>query len=218
MKSFFMRNKSFLAGLAVLFVVRGTFADHNVVPSGSMEPTIEVGDHLFVNRVAYDLKLPFSDFRLMSLWEPNRGDIIVFHNPQSDLRMVKRLIGLPGDHIRVRDGFVWINGTAIPGSQDGQRAIARSSEAGFIYQEQIDAHLASIKRIPLMSRPDEIEVVVPAGMYFAMGDNRDNSYDSRGWGFIPRTKIIGRAEGVIYNMRWDPNPRVYLKRTLLKFS
>jgi len=183
-----------------------------------MEPTIEIGDHLFVNLVAYDLKLPFSELRLMSLSEPERGDIIVFHNPRSDMRMVKRLIGLPGDHIRVHNGFVWINGTAVVGSQDGQRSFAHFPEAGFVYYEQIDTHMASIKRIPLMSRPDEIEVVVPEGMYFAMGDNRDNSYDSRGWGFIPRTKILGRAEGVIYNIRWTPRPSVRLKRTLLKFS
>ena len=183
-----------------------------------MEPTIEIGDHLYVNLVAYDLKLPFSEFRLMPLSEPERGDIIVFHNPRSDMRMVKRLIGLPGDHIRVHNGFIWINGAAVVGSQDGQRSFAHSPEAGFVYYEQIDTHMASIKRIPLMSRPDETEVVVPEGMYFAMGDNRDNSYDSRGWGFIPRTKILGRAEGVIYNIRWAPRPSVRLKRTLLKFS
>src|ERR1700679_3187629 len=113
MRKFIQSNISFFGCVLILFTVRGTFADQNYVPSGSMEPTIHVGDHIFVNKLAYDVHLPYMKTRVVEMADPQRGDIIVFHNPQSDIRMVKRLIGLPGDRIHIEDGFVTVNGAPI---------------------------------------------------------------------------------------------------------
>jgi len=198
-------------------VVRGAFADHNYVPSGSMEPTIEVGDSLLVNRAAYDLKLPFSGVTLANVGEPQRGDIVVFHNPKSDVRMVKRLVGLPGDRLHVRNGLISINGRPVPGSEVIAKTFAETPHDEIIYTEQLGPHLATIKRTQSLFRFDELEVVIPAGHYFAMGDNRDNSHDSRAWGLIQREKIVGRAEGVIYNVSFNPLPNIKPERLGLKF-
>jgi signal peptidase I len=212
LRKIIQQNRSFFTGLAIIFIVRGSFADQNIVPSGSMEPTIQIGDHIYVNRAAYDLKFPFSEYTLVSLNDPQPGDIIVFHNPQTDVRMVKRLIGLPGDRIHVRNGLITINGKPIEGSEIGAKLLAESADDEINYQERMGKHLATIKRTQSMFRPDDLEIVVPAGQYFAMGDNRDNSYDSRGWGTIPRSKIVGKAEAVIFNVSWNPLPEMKLER------
>lgn len=217
MQAFFRRHRSYVFYFCLLFVVRGAFADHNYVPSGSMEPTIQIGDSLLVNRAAYDLKIPFSGFTLVNVGEPERGDIVVFHNPQSDVRMVKRLVGMPGDRLYVRNGLISINGQPVPGSEVIVKAFAESPHDEVVYTEQLGSHVATIKRTKSLLRFDELEVVIPADHYFAMGDNRDNSHDSRGWGLIPREKIVGRAEGVIYNVSFNPLPNIKPERVGLKF-
>ena len=186
MLGFFKRNASFFAALSLIFIVRGTFADQNVVPSGSMLPTIHIGDHILVDKTAYDLRLPYTGIRLFANHDPKRGDIIVFFNPQNDVRMVKRLVGLPGDHIHIENGIATVNG------------VTESQE--------------HIQRIPSLEREESLDYAVPEDHYFAMGDNRDNSFDSRGWGFIPRANIQGKAVGVIYNLAWTPLPNVEWNR------
>ena len=218
MSNFWRNNRSYFLAMSLLLVVRGTFADQNRVPSGSMEPTIQVGDHILVNRMAYDLKLPFTETTLVTLNEPQRGDVIVFHNPQTDVRMVKRLIGVPGDHLHVHNGIVFINGESIPGSDQTLRQLAASDTDEFLYQEYVGTHVATIKRTRSLFRHDDVDIVIPVGQYFAMGDNRDNSYDSRAWGLVPRAKIVGRAEGVLFNVNFRPLPKVQLARTAQRFS
>ncbi len=185
-------NRAFLCGLMLIFVVRGSFADQNYVPSGSMEPTIQVGDFLFVNKMAYDLKLPWTSVRVASVGEVQRGDVVVFINPVSGVRMVKRIVGLPGDHLRVVDGRVLVNGELLKEPY--------------------------VLRQAALFRPDACEVIVPRGKYFAMGDNRDNSLDSRAWGFVPRENIEGRADGVIYNLVFEWPPRMDFGRIGHPFS
>jgi signal peptidase I len=217
-KKFLRQNGSFLAALTILLVVRGTFADQNVVPSGSMEPTIHIGDHILVDKTAYDLRLPYSGVRLWQRAEPERGDIVVFFRPQDGLRLVKRLVGLPGDRIHVENGFVTVNGEPVAGSKSGQSALNVGDHDEVIYQEVLGRHHATIKRTLSLVRTETTDYVVPENQYFAMGDNRDNSYDSRGWGFFPRESIQGRAVGVIYNVSWNPLPSAELDRIALKFD
>jgi signal peptidase I len=218
MKKILRRNASFFAAMSILFIVRGTFADQNLVPSGSMEPTIHIGDHILVDKTAYDLRVPFTDVRLANFAGPKRGDIVVFFRPSDGLRLVKRLVGLPGDHIRIKDGFVSINGEALPGSEDGEKSLAEAAQDEVLYTENIGLHHATIRRVRSMIRPEDGEYLVPQNQYFAMGDNRDNSYDSRGWGFFPRESIQGRAVGVIYNLSWNPLPSAELDRVGLRFD
>lgn len=217
-QQFINRHRNFLACLGVMFVVRGTFADQNYVPTGSMEPTIQVGDHILVNKVAYDLRLPYSEVTLASFASPQRGDVVVFINPKNKMRMVKRVVGLPGDHLRVHDGFITVNGQPVSGSASGEHVVADWSQDEVFYPEQLGSHHAEIKRTHSLLRHEDGEYQVPADHFFAMGDNRDNSLDSRGWGFIPRQKIEGQAVGVIYNLSWNPLPQLEMSRTGLKFN
>lgn len=177
MKTWILENKGFLLGLVLLFVTRMSFADHYRVPSGSMEPTIQIGDHLFVNKLAYDLKLPLLDTPLLALNAPTRGDVVVFAFPQDPSQTyVKRLVGLPGDVIQVRRGQVRINGQDLPEV-----------------------------RSPLPSWDPRLDGdwIVPEGEYFMMGDHRDNSSDSRDWGFVKRAQLKGRAEFLLWNAQWS---------------
>src|SRR5262245_17244849 len=131
------KHMRFLFYIFLIVVVRGSFADQNVVPSGSMEPTIHIGDHIYVNKLAYDLHLPYMKTILYRVGEPKRGDIIVFHNPETDMRMVKRLIALPGDHVRIKNGFVWINGQPETGLNLGQNELAEGSSDEILYSDKI---------------------------------------------------------------------------------
>jgi signal peptidase I len=212
MTTLIKRNAGFFFCLMLIFIVRGTFADQNYVPSGSMEPTIHVGDAILVNKMAYDLKIPLTGTVIKPLGEPQRGDIIVFFNPQNQMRMVKRLIGLPGDHLKIEDGFVWINGQPLAGDAAGQVAYNEAPTDEMVYLETVGHHRATIKRTHTLFRPGATELDIPQGQYFAMGDNRDNSFDSRGWGLIPRANIQGKAVGVIYNVSWNPLPNIELER------
>jgi signal peptidase I len=185
-----------------LFIL--TFLAQNfVIPSGSMENTLLVGDHLLVDRVTLAPGaqwMPFVRYR-----EPRRGDIVVFIKPVPDdvdgkpeyLFLVKRLIGVPGDHIHLRDGIVFINGVAQSQPKDGREIPASPSEKVFLdeFPAISPAEDTSTTEEWAVDAPNHIangELVVPAGKYFMMGDDRHNSLDSRYWGFVPRANIVGR--------------------------
>lgn len=210
----FKRNLSFLFFVLGLFAFRWSLADQYQVPSGSMEPTIEVGDRILVNKMAYDLKIPFTPFVVKSVGEPQRGDIIVFDNPKNGVCMVKRLIALPGDHVMIKDGFVSINGEWMPGTSEGLKELEKSLQDEMFYSEFVGSHKVQIKRTASLFRAHSFEFTVPVGKYFAMGDNRDNSLDSRSWGFLSREDLKGRAWGVFYNLSFNEHwlPSMKLER------
>jgi signal peptidase I len=159
----------------VFLLVNGTLGQARVIPSGSMEKTLLVGDHLIMSRLGYDAGVPFTNWHV-SLWRnPQRRQIIVFRPPyghpgQPDL--IKRVIGLPGETIDIHDGFVWINGKKL--------------------EEKYPAGPTEIpSRSELLPPFQGLPVTVPESQYFVMGDNRGNSYDSRFWGCVPRSEILG---------------------------
>jgi signal peptidase I len=193
--------------VAVIFIAvfsfRSTVADWNDVPSQSMEPTILTGDRIVVNRLAFDLKVPFLGWRLAPTGAPQRGDIIVFFHPVTGERMVKRVVGVPGDVIAMRDNALWINGAAVrrarisvpdaselsdPGPLVAERELLGASPHAVLYQPRRAA------------RRSFTSVAVPPDHYFVMGDNRDNSRDSRYFGMVPRSAIAGRAFGVAFSL------------------
>jgi signal peptidase I len=187
-----------------LFIL--TFLGQNfVIPSGSMENTLLVGDHLVVDRITL---APVAKWMpLVHYREPQRGDIIVFLKPVADPDpvdgsptypfLVKRLVGVPGDHIHLHDGIVILNGVAQPQPKEGKEAPANPSEQAFLdeFPTTPAAEDASATEAWAVDEPNHIvngDLVVPAGHYFMMGDNRHNSLDSRYWGFVARENIIGR--------------------------
>lgn len=212
---FIKKNKSFLVGIFALLAMRWSFADQYRVPSGSMEPGIQIGDHIGVNKMAYDLKIPFTDFAITAIQEPERGDIVVFTWPvDNKTTFVKRLIGLPGDHIQVKDGFISINGVALE-----KLSLTEAHKGTLTYQETMGPHHIQVQRLPWRIKSEELDFVVPADSYFFMGDNRDDSADSRAWGFVHRQALKGKVLGVLWNIRLEGFiPKMSFSRILKRLS
>jgi signal peptidase I len=187
-KSFVRNNLSTFTLILILVAFRWSFADHYRVPSGSMLPTIEIGDHLLTNKMAYDLKLPFTSTTLWTFSEPKQGDVMVFKYPKDEsLLFVKRVIALPKQTLTVTGGYVYINGKLLA-------------------ETYLPAEVKGFTE-------GEFEVTVPDDMYFVMGDNRLNSSDSRVWGFVPRQNIKGKAHRVLWNIEFNSFvPRMRLER------
>jgi len=189
-----------------LFIL--TFLGQNfVIPSGSMENTLLVGDHLMVDRITLDA--PAKWMPLVHYREPQRGDIVVFLKPAADPDpvdgsptypfLVKRLVGVPGDHIHLRDGVVILNGVAQGPPRDGKEWPANPGEKDFLDEFPSVApdpepgnYITEAWAVDISNHIVNGELVVPPGKYFMMGDNRHNSADSRFWGFVPRENIVGR--------------------------
>jgi len=204
--------------LAVILVVSSTLrsavADWNDVPSGSMKPTILEGDRIFVNKLAYDLKLPFSRFRLAEWAQPQRGDVVVLFSPADGVRLVKRVIGVPGDVIQLRNNRLVVNGRASRYERledDTACQLPPSEQAGSrLMNESLESRFHPVMVTP--GRPFHNSfgpTTVPDGQYFVMGDNRDNSRDSRFFGFVSRDSIVGEATAVVFSL--DPQ-RYYCPR------
>lgn len=187
----------------VIFAFKSSFVANYTVPTPSMRPTIEPGDKLIVNKMAFDLRVPFTKIRLMEFDKPQRGDVIVFDPPHDgSVPFIKRLIGLPGDLIEVEDGFITLNGEPLkmsitPGEID------RLVTDGGTYTETLGEKTYTVRRIPKGNRIPSLRVRVPDDHYFAMGDNRDESADSRVWGFVPKENIWGRAKFVYFAFDWS---------------
>ena len=192
-------NIGFISFLVLMFACRSSLADWNHVPTGSMKPTIMEGDRILVDKLAYQLQLPFTNISIMDIAEPERGDIVVFESAVEDTRLVKRLIGLPGDRISMRDNRLTING----------KALEYQIDAGNIIEALDTPHAIQLVYSP---RPASsfTDVIVPVDHYFVMGDNRNNSKDSRFIGFVPKHELQGKATRTLYSLNAE---NYYLPRT-----
>jgi signal peptidase I len=197
--------RSILILALVMFSIRSSLADWNDVPSGSMQPTILVGDRVLVNKLAYDLKVPFTTWHIADCSNPQRGDIVVFFSPKDGTRMVKRVIGLPGDTVELRKNQLVINGQPVDYTTLEPKIPERLSSPERAHStfatEQLPAHshaVMAINGIPAMRTFGPVQV--SDGHYFMMGDNRDNSFDSRYFGAVDRRQIVGRASSVVLSL------------------
>ncbi|MCP4692013.1 MAG: signal peptidase I [Desulfobacterales bacterium] len=196
---------SLLVAVIIAMSFRSAVAELNVVPTGSMKPTIMEGDRIVVNKLAYDLKIPFTTTRV-AVWDhPRRGDVVVFFSPADGTRLVKRVVGLPGDKISMKDNRLHINGEpSTYGALDPKRIAPIAAELGenrlfFTENHAGEAHPVMIT-IDARSRNSFGPVATPLDSYFMMGDNRDESADSRYFGFVRRDRIMGRAVGVAFSL------------------
>ena len=186
----------------VLFAIRSSLADWNDVPTGSMKPTILEGDRVYVNKLAYDLKVPFTTWHIVEWSNPQRGDIVVFYSPHDGKRLVKRVIGLPGDTLELRNEALVLNGQPVeyrPMAEELLRDLTVDDRTSHVFAtEQLPGQTHAVAAWPgVRALRDFGPVQVPAGHYFMMGDNRDDSFDSRYWGTVDRKQIVGRATAVV---------------------
>jgi signal peptidase I len=204
-------SKSFFPILLIVFILRSFLAEPFRIPSGSMHPTLLEGDFIVVNKYDYGLKVPLSGFRLIEIGAPKRGDVIVFKHEENgeSIDMIKRVIGLPNDHIQYKDKTLYINGEVI--KQDFIADKIDTNERGATSPvRELREHLDHVKHDiyvqPAMNHLGSYyqydDVIVPQNSYFVMGDNRDNSKDSRIWGFVKDQDVQGRAFAIW--MSWDP--------------
>ena len=203
--NFFRENRGFFVFLILMSVFRSGIADWNVVPTESMRPTIVVGDRILVNKLAYDVQVPFLYTSLKKLADPERGDIIVFDSDATKLRLVKRVVAVPGDTVEMTENVLTIN---------GQPLLYQSLDAASPYTLLSENLLGVEHRVRVNQEGSRLSnfdpVRVPEQFYLALGDNRDNSADSRVIGFIPRDEIIGRARTVVMSLDYE---HFYLPRS-----
>jgi signal peptidase I len=204
---------SFFPILLLVFLLRSFLYEPFRIPSGSLEPTLLIGDFVLVNKFDYGVRLPVIHKKISAVDEPKRGDIFVFrYPPNPSVNFIKRVIGLPGDHIKYVDKVLYINGEKIP--QEFKEDTKRVDEEGHSQDVLVkEEDLMGVKHAIYQNKNQEgdnfEDIVVPPGMYFAMGDNRDDSADSRYWGFVPEQNIVGKAvlvwmswDSAIHNIRW----------------
>ena len=213
LKKWIHSNRGFLVFLLCLGIFRTAVADWNPIPSGSMRPTLLEGDVVFVNRLAYDLKLPLTDVVVARLGEPERGDVVTFSSPQDGRRLIKRIAALPGDTLEMRDEVLYLNGEAAR-YEAPEAVIETLAELGAqVPATRWTEHLAGQERRVqwlqgVSARSNFGPVTVPEGQYLVLGDNRDNSADSRFIGFVPRHLLIGQARRVLVSAdilsNWAP--------------
>ncbi|MEC9409579.1 MAG: signal peptidase I [Pseudomonadota bacterium] len=202
------QSRQFFPVLALVFVLRSFAFEPFQIPSGSMEPGLQVGDFILVSKFSYGLRVPGNGSTIIPVDQPQRGDVMVFFPPEDSRYFIKRVIGLPGDHIVYRDLRLTVNGEPVPTEVlGGKPAYAPTMVLG---EETMDNATPVVKWLPGRDRETgqaalwggpEGEWTVPDGHYFMMGDNRGNSGDSRMWGFVPEKNIVGKAVAVW--MHWE---------------
>lgn len=207
--------KSFFPVILIVFLLRSFLLEPFKIPSGSMIPTLHVGDFILVNRYTYGLRLPVINKKIIEINQPQRGDVMVFHYPENpSVDYIKRVVGLPGDRLIYRNKRLWINNEEQTLQRDGDYNYVEN-DLRFIHTERYNEnlggrkhvvlldpempqiHLGNVANFPLHEQcsytEEEVRCTVPDGHYFMMGDNRDNSRDSRYWGFVPDEMIVGKA-------------------------
>jgi len=209
---------SFFPVILIVFLLRSFLVEPFKIPSSSMVPTLLVGDFILVNKFAYGIRLPVANKKVMEVGSPRRGDVMVFRFPEDpSLDYIKRVVGLPGDRIEYRNKRLIINGTQVPVRQiDDYLSRERMQfsrryletlngvEHEILLEEDAPAFIAPSRAFPYAGNCNYnisgLACTVPTGHYFAMGDNRDNSSDSRVWGFVPDENIVGKAFFIWLNL------------------
>jgi signal peptidase I len=208
-------GKAALIAVVIVLPLRSSIADWYEVPTGSMKPTIIEGDRVFVNKLAYDLKVPFTTWHLATWSNPARGDVVTLKSPADGVRLVKRVIGIPGDIIAMQNDRLTVNGKPVSYAPMDPKPIAKflpgADKSYSFLKEDLPGKDHTIMLTPgypaMRSFPP---VRVPEGSYFMMGDNRDNSADSRYIGFVPRDNITGKVLAVVVSLNYD---KFHLPRT-----
>ncbi|MBS0357834.1 MAG: signal peptidase I [Proteobacteria bacterium] len=206
-------SRSFFPVILLVLLIRSFLMEPFRIPSGSLEPTLLTGDFVLVNKYDYGIRLPVLNKKIISIKEPKLADIVVFRWPvDPSIDYIKRIIGVPGDHIQYTDKVLYINGKKMnqsfvtyAGEQGASGEINRVEKR----TEDLNGIVHDIYVNPAVPA-DNFDVVVPEGQYFAMGDNRDDSSDSRRWGFVPEENLIGKAvmvwmswNATTYSVRWN---------------
>lgn len=201
MKRWLKENRGYIVFLSCFALFRLAIADWNPIPSGSMRPTLLEGDVVLVDRLAYDFKIPLTDIAVLELGTPRRGDVVVFMSPKDGVRLIKRLVAVPGDVVEMRNEVLYINGSP----SDYASVTAASEPADF------GGPIPAIRAIEQLAGKEHLvqvlpgvralrsfgPITVPDGSYFFLGDNRDNSADSRFIGVVPRRLLVGRAHHIL---------------------
>lgn len=194
----------FVLMILIVSSLRSALADWNDVPTGSMKPTIQEGDRVVVNKLAYDLKIPFTTINVVKWGDPQRGDIVVLFSPVDGTRLVKRVVAIPGDTVEMRDNQLYVNGRLAKQSPIG--SVPSSDGSAYILDEDLYGRTHKVQLTPAIHSLRSFgPQVVPEGYYFVLGDNRDNSNDSRFIGVIERRRIVGEAVAVAFSLdrsRW----------------
>ena len=195
-------SRSFFPVILIVLLLRSFLVEPFRIPSGSMMPTLVAGDFILVNKFSYGIRLPVLNKKIIELGEPKRGDVVVFRYPEDPgIDFIKRVIGLPGDHIRYRNKTVYVNGVAMKQQALGEYVGAVSPYPNIRSASLLEEDLEGYKHDILLNRglPSggiyavNGDYTVPEGHYFVMGDNRDNSKDSRFWGPMPEENLVGKA-------------------------
>lgn len=225
MQKLWKNNKGFIVGILLLIFFRSAIADWYHVPSGSMKPNILIGDRVWVNKLAYDTKIPFSSINLYRRAEPLHGDIVVFYSDKSQKRLIKRVIGIPGDTISMLQNRLFINGKPVDidrltEEQSFDEFLQDRSQADYFLEKNNQgvnqkSYPIRISKLNRGSVESFQSFVIPSDYFWAMGDNRNNSADSRVIGLIPRDSLIGKAEKVIISFDSD---NYYLPRSRRYFE
>lgn len=175
----------------VVLVVRGFMVEPFQIPSGSMMSTLESGDYILVSKSSYGIRSPLGYYKLIDLGSPERGDVIVFRYPEDpSIDYIKRVVGLPGDKITYKDKVIYLNDDPFKAEELGRY---EKDPRYMELREELGVVTHNILNIPNANMSPPVEVIVPEGHYFVLGDNRDNSRDSRFWGFVPDENLKGRA-------------------------
>ncbi|SDD17112.1 signal peptidase I [Aquimonas voraii] len=201
-------SRSFFPVILIVLIVRSFLAEPFRIPSSSMMPNLQDGDFILVNKFTYGLRLPVLDTKIVELGEPQRGDVVVFRYPVNPKEnYIKRVIGLPGDEVVYRNKTLFINGEPQPQERIGRYigvGAGREMDGADHLRETLGEREHEILMRPTqLGRQGEGRWVVPEGHYFVMGDNRDNSLDSRAWGFVPERNLVGRAFLIWFNSDFE---------------
>ncbi|MCO4798678.1 MAG: signal peptidase I [Colwelliaceae bacterium] len=198
LKKTWKENKSLIVFISFMLVFRSAVADWNDVPTGSMKPTIVEGDRILINKLAYDINMPFTQQSLVKLADPKVNDIIIFESKAANKRLVKRVIGVPGDIVSMNNNVLTINGMKLT-----YQVLSKNDDKQ-VLNEIINQSPHNIQITNTQSSLTSFNPVkVPKGYYLALGDNRNNSADSRVIGFVPRDEIIGRSSKVVLSFNYD---------------